>query len=134
MGMLKSRDHVEHTRMFYHGATAIRRKIVATPKRLVDLSDDLIARAGESLGTAGDNLRTIDESVRRYLPKVTKRLQAAGHVERPTGRRKQRAISDWTWDALARAEKDQVPLDMIALLRCCMTMASRGEAPNDPPN
>ena len=58
-----------------------------TPKRLVDLSDSLIARAGESLGTAGDNLRTIDESVKRYLPEVTKRLRAAGLVERPTGRR-----------------------------------------------
>ena len=118
--------------MFYQPAMAIRRKIVATPKRLVDLSADLIARASGPLGTASDNLRTIDECVRRYLPTVTKRLRAAGLVERPTGRRKQRAISDSTWDALAQAAKDHVPLDMIALLRCCLTMASRGETPDDP--
>ena len=101
-----------------------------TPKRLVDLSADLVDRAAESLGTAGDNLRTIDECVRRFLPTVTKRLRAAGLVERPTGRRKQRAISDSAWNALAQAEKNQVPLDMIALLRCCLTLAARGEAPD----
>lgn len=104
---------------------------MSTQRRLVDLDQGLVERAKAQLDlVAAGNQAAIEVAVARHLPTVISRARAAGLTERPTGRRRSRAIGDSTWEALRKAEAEAVAIDMIALLRACLVLASRERETN----
>lgn len=109
---------------------------MATKKRLIAVADDLILRAREGLGTPNTtNQQVLELAVDRYLGLVVSRLQSAGLVEQPgvhARHRRPRAIGDEQWERLRLAEERDVAADMIAMLRSCLVLAARGEAPLPP--
>jgi hypothetical protein len=115
-------------------------------KRLIDVSQDLIAAAAAGLGIEGTpppGREVMDLAVNRYLDKVVLFLKRAGLTAQPTGRRRPRAISDGTWARLEKeaalshkvtadpgrdrpvVEGGKVALTQAELLRACLVLASR---------
>ena len=115
-------------------------------KRLIDVSQDLIAAAAAGLGIEGTpppGREVMDLAVNRYLDKVVLLLKRAGLTAQPTGRRRPRAISDKTWERLEveaalshkatadagrgrpDVEGEKVAITQVELLRACLVLAAR---------
>jgi hypothetical protein len=99
------------------------------PRRLnidADLITRAAARAAALTGEAPTFRSTVALAVERELERVIRLLKEAGLQHRPGDKPRPRPIDDRDWDALGDAEQ-QVAVDRVGLIRCCLERLARGE-------